>query len=93
MGQGIESVGNFVSVYCPSCNRILYNRRLKKCGFCGALLPENLRFSPEEIAKIEKMEKELERSEAERRKRADQEEEAQRNAVGDIGPIDFGGSS
>lgn len=87
-----------MSVHCPSCNRILYNRRLKTCGFCGAILPENLRFSPEEIAKIEKLEKELEKSEAERRKRSDEEEEARRNAANDtgpidIGPIDFGGLS
>jgi hypothetical protein len=87
-----------MSVYCQSCNRILYTRRLKNCGFCGAVLPENLRFSPEEIAKVEKLEKELANSQAERRKRADEEEEARRNEANDIGhidigPIDFGGSS
>ena len=76
-----------MSVHCPACNRILYNRRLKNCGFCGALLPENLRFTPEEIAKLEKIEKDLENSAAERRKKAD--EEGQQAAAGGSG--DFGG--
>jgi hypothetical protein len=31
---------------------VLYNRRLKSCGFCGVAIPEELRFSPEEIAAI-----------------------------------------
>jgi len=87
-----------MSVYCPSCNRILYNRRLKNCGFCGVLLPDNLRFSPEEIAKLEKTMKELEKSEAERRKKADEDEQAHRGSANDfssidLGPIDFGGFS
>jgi hypothetical protein len=29
---------------------VLYNRRLKSCGFCEAPIPEELRFSPAEIA-------------------------------------------
>ena len=76
-----------MSVHCPACTRILYNRRLKNCGFCGALLPENFRFTPEEVAKLEKIEKDLENSAAERRKKAD--EEGQQAAAGGSG--DFGG--
>ena len=76
-----------MSVYCPSCKRILYNRRLKDCGFCGALLPENLRFTPEEIAKLEKIEKDLENSAAERRKKADEEGQ---QAAADGGSFDIG---
>lgn len=34
---------------CPSCNRALYDRTQKKCGYCGAGIPEALRFSPEMI--------------------------------------------
>jgi hypothetical protein len=76
-----------MTVHCPSCNRILYNRRLKNCGFCGALLPENLRFTPAEIAKLEKIEKDLEKSAAERRKKADEESQ---QAAADGGSFDIG---
>ena len=38
-----------MSYNCPTCQRLLYNRRLKHCGFCGAQIPESLRFTPEEI--------------------------------------------
>lgn len=43
-----------MSYYCPTCQRLLYNRRLKRCGFCDAAIPENLRFTPEEIAAQDK---------------------------------------
>lgn len=39
---------------CPNRNRVLYNRRLKRCGFCGAVIPEDLRFTPEETAALER---------------------------------------
>jgi hypothetical protein len=42
-----------MSHHCPSCKRVLYNRRLKLCGFCGAAIPEELQFTPEEIAKLD----------------------------------------
>jgi hypothetical protein len=80
-----------MSVHCPSCNRILYNRRLTKCGFCGVLLPEHVRFTPEKIAELEKIQKDLEKSAEERRKRA--EEQARQDAASqgsidiDIGPF------
>ncbi len=37
---------------CPTCNRVLYDRCLAKCGFCGSPIPESLRFKPEEISRI-----------------------------------------
>jgi ribosomal protein L37E len=46
--------------HCPKCQRILYNRRLKRCGFCGAPIPEELRFTPEETAALERKAAELE---------------------------------
>jgi|GEM_PF-3399166 hypothetical protein len=39
---------------CPNCRRVLYNRRLKNCGFCGAAIPEELRFTPQEIAVLDR---------------------------------------
>jgi hypothetical protein len=38
---------------CPNCRRVLYNRRLKACGFCGAPIPEELRFTAAEIAALD----------------------------------------
>jgi len=62
---------------CPTCERVLYNRRLKKCGFCGASIPESLRFTAEEIETIDKKMADLEQERV-ARERAAAEEEARR---------------
>jgi ribosomal protein L37E len=49
-----------MSYNCPSCQRVLYNRRLKTCGFCGAPIPEEWRFTPEESAALDRRLAELE---------------------------------
>jgi len=51
---------------CPKCQRVLYNRRLKHCGFCGAPIPEELRFTAEEIAALDRQMAELEASRQQR---------------------------
>ncbi len=38
---------------CPHCQRLLYNRKLKNCGFCGLELPPECLFTAEELAKID----------------------------------------
>ncbi len=43
-----------MKVHCPSCDKVLYSRRLKQCAFCGAEIPEALRFSAEEIAALDR---------------------------------------
>ncbi len=48
--------------HCPNCQRALYTRRLPKCGFCGALIPEELRFTGAETDALEKKTAELEAS-------------------------------
>ena len=63
---------------CPNCQRVLYNRRLKNCGFCGAPIPENLRFTSEEIAALERKMAELEEQRRQRQLAADKEEEKAR---------------
>ena len=60
---------------CPSCQRVLYNRRLRNCGFCGALIPEDLRFSPEESAALEQKMADLEEQRRQRQIAADKEAE------------------
>lgn len=69
---------------CPTCQRVLYNRRLKQCGFCGAQIPENLRFTPDEIAALDKQMAELEEQRTQRA-RAAAEEEARRKKAQDAG--------
>ena len=34
---------------CPSCERPIYNRRIKECEFCSASIPAELLFSDEEV--------------------------------------------
>ena len=70
---------------CPSCQRVLYNPRLSHCGFCGADIPENLRFTPEEIAALDREMTELEEQRKQRERVA---EEARRAEGGDTG-VDY----
>jgi len=74
-----------MSYRCPSCQRELYNRRLKACGFCGAPIPEELRFTPEEIAKLDRETAELEEKRRAREQTAAKEEEERQRASGDAG--------
>ncbi|HTD65902.1 MAG TPA: hypothetical protein VK846_05145 [Candidatus Limnocylindria bacterium] len=38
-----------MSHHCPTCNGVLYDRRRKACGFCGAAVPAELLFTPAEL--------------------------------------------
>ena len=38
---------------CPSCERAVLNRKINKCLYCGAELPEALLFTKEEIAAMD----------------------------------------
>lgn len=69
---------------CPTCQRVLYNRRLEHCGFCGAAIPEELRFTAEEIAAMDREMAELEQKRAQRRQAASEEEEQQNSGGPDV---------
>ena len=71
-----------MQIQCPACQRVLYNRRLKRCGFCGAEIPEGLRFSPEESAAIDRKMAELEEQRRQRERAAAEAEEARRKWTG-----------
>ena len=43
-----------MSYQCPKCNRVIYNRRNKMCGYCGAEVPPELLFSAAEIETMDK---------------------------------------
>ena len=71
--------------HCPSCQRKLYSRRLKHCGFCDAEIPESLRFTSEEIAALDQKMAELEARRKQRERVAAEEEAARRRGTGDDG--------
>jgi ribosomal protein L37E len=74
-----------MSYQCPTCQRVLYNRRLKKCGFCGASISKSLRFTAVEIATLDKKMADLEEERAQRERAAAEEKEAQRKQAEEIG--------
>jgi hypothetical protein len=45
-----------MSFDCPACKRPIVDRRRNLCAYCGAPLPKELLFTPEEIARLKKME-------------------------------------
>jgi ribosomal protein L37E len=40
---------------CPKCNREIINRRKANCDYCNFLLPQELRFTEEQIKKLDNM--------------------------------------
>ncbi len=54
---------------------MLYDRRLPRCGYCGAKIPESLRFTPERIAEIDLEMAALEKQRQERLRIAKEEQE------------------
>jgi hypothetical protein len=39
---------------CPACDRSILNRKIDRCLYCGATLPQELLFSAEKIAALDK---------------------------------------
>ena len=65
-----------MSYHCPNCEGVLYDRRRKTCGFCGAELPAHLLFTPNELELLRREEAEAEQRQKEQRARDAREEEA-----------------
>jgi hypothetical protein len=76
--------GTRMKYQCPTCQRVLYNRRLNHCGFCGAHIPESLRFTPEKMAAIDRQMVELEEQRKQRQRAAEEEEAATRRRAEDF---------
>ena len=68
---------------------MLYNRRLTHCGFCGAEIPGSLRFTPEEIAALDRKMEEMEEQRRQRERAAAEaeEEKARRRDAGSAGAV------
>jgi len=45
-----------MSLHCPKCGGVVYTRRNKLCGFCGAQLPPEFLLTEAEIAALDKAE-------------------------------------
>lgn len=73
-----------MSYNCPNCQRPLYNRRLTQCGFCGAPIPENLRFTPDEISALNQQEAEAEAQHKQRIMNTETDEAKRRDSSGDF---------
>jgi hypothetical protein len=71
---------------CPNCHRPVIARRKPHCLYCGAALPEELLFTPEECAAIEA---EMQALEAQRQMRKAKEEEDRTQAQGGDGGVMF----
>jgi hypothetical protein len=69
-----------MSYLCPKCSRVIYNRRLKTCGFCGADLPPELLFTAAEIAAMDKKDAAL-AEEHRKHDEAEREEESRRKVA------------
>jgi hypothetical protein len=64
-----------MSLNCPKCNGVVYDRRRKTCGFCGEELPTELLFSATEIGALDRKEAEAEQQRLKRKAKEDAEEQ------------------
>jgi len=67
-----------MSRHCPKCNGVVYSRRHKFCGFCGARLPAEFLFSEEERAALAKEDAEAGRQRKARKAKDETDEEERR---------------
>jgi hypothetical protein len=71
---------------CPKCQRLLYDRRRKKCMWCNHELPAELLFTPEEMEKLEKEAAEIEAARHHLKLKQDEEEAKKKKKGGDDFP-------
>jgi len=67
-----------MSYRCPKCKGVIYNRRNKQCGFCGAELPAELLFTAAEIAALDKEAAAAKELHRQKQAKEDEEEEERR---------------
>jgi len=74
---------------CPSCNRLLYSRQHKTCGFCGADLPPEVLLSDDEVAaiKTEQAAIAIRRTKAKAREEEEKRKQAERAGGFNIPPM------
>ena len=75
-----------MSYHCPHCQGVLYDRRRKRCGFCGAEVPTELLFTPAELEHLQR--EEVDSDERQRQQRAKEAAEAEALARAQSGGVD-----
>lgn len=63
---------------CPHCNRVIYSRQHKNCGYCGEELPPELLLSPSETKELKQEMIEIEQRRVEMKEKEAKEKEEQR---------------
>jgi len=76
-----------MSYHCPKCKRVLYDRRLKHCGFCGATIPDEFRFTPEESAALGRKATELDAKRKQREQEATAKAAEEAKVIARLGAI------
>jgi len=84
-GASAQGQAAITTLHCPKCDRVVYSRRNKVCGFCGAELPAHFCFSEAELADLAKEEAAAE----ERRKAKELAEEQKKRKRGDSPPMEL----
>ena len=67
-----------MSLCCPKCSGVVYDRRRRTCGFCGVELPAELLFSAAEIAALNRKEAEAEQQRLKRKAKVEAEQQERR---------------
>ena len=70
---------------CPACGFTVFNRRVAACEACKAPLPEELRFTGKELARIEEDAARIARVRADIAREAERLEEERKRRRGDGG--------
>ena len=66
---------------CPKCNRLIYDRRRNKCGFCATDIPGKLLFTEKELEKLNKERAELAEEQKQFRIRQNADKERKDNKI------------
>jgi len=50
----VEGDWRSMAAKCPHCGRTIYNQKVKNCGFCHGILPENLLLAKDHVEELDK---------------------------------------
>jgi hypothetical protein len=73
-----------MTLHCPTCDREVYSRRHKRCGFCGAELPAEFLFKAAELAALEAEAEQRRQEHKAREDRKAKEAETARQRANDV---------
>lgn len=76
---------------CPACGFQIFNRRIAKCEACGSQLPNELLFTPEEVAKLDAQYEQNRKHREEQMRRARSYDLGGSGGGDGFGSADFGG--